>query len=109
VLFRSHRLRNSPETAKPAKLDKPVLDVPTSPDPAAGQPAWSLVLGSALIAGPVAGLALGGLAWLSGGPLGAGRLAQIGPVPWQVALVATGVVAVPAAIGAAVARAFRRP
>jgi hypothetical protein len=89
--------------------NEPMPDSVSRPDLAAGPPAWSLVLASALLAGPVAGLALGGLAWLSGGPLGAGRLAQIGPVPWQVALVATGVVAVPAATGAAVARAFRRP
>jgi hypothetical protein len=102
----TRRLRRSPDPVAP---DKPVLSVPSQPDLAAGQPAWSLVLGSALIAGPVAGLVLGGLAWLSGGALGGGRLAQIGPVPWQVALVATGVVAVPAAIGAALARAFRRP
>jgi Family of unknown function (DUF6350) len=97
----TRRLRRSPVTSGTDLVDQP--------DPAVGQPAWSLVLGSALIAGPVAGLVLGGLAWLSGGSLGAGRLAQIGPVPWQVALVATGVVAVPAAIGAALARAFRRP
>ena len=100
----THRLRRFPERANP---DKPVPELPSQPDPAAGQPAWSLVLGAAVVAGPVAGLVLGGLAWLSGGSLGAGRLAQIGPVPWQVALVATGVVAVPAAIGAAVGRAFR--
>ena len=62
-----------------------------------------------LLAGPVAGLVLGLLAWLSGGPLGDGRLADIGPVPWQVALVATAVVGVSASIGAAAGRAFRAP
>ncbi|HET6529730.1 MAG TPA: DUF6350 family protein [Actinoplanes sp.] len=73
-------------------------------------PPWSLVLGATLVAGPVAGLVLGALAWLSGGSLGGGRLGEIGPVPWQVALVATGVVAVSAAIGAAAGRTFgRRP
>jgi len=71
------------------------------------QPAWSLVVGAALIAGPVAGLVLGGLAWVSGGALGDGRMSEIGPVPWQVALVATAVVSVSATIGAATARAFR--
>jgi Family of unknown function (DUF6350) len=75
----------------------------------AREPAWSLVVGSALIAGPVAGIVLGILAWMSGGSLGDGRMAVVGPVPWQVGLVATGVVAVSASIGAALARAFRTP
>jgi Family of unknown function (DUF6350) len=93
------RSRSAPEAAKNV-----------NPDPqASGQPAWSLVLCSALLAGPVAGVVLGGLAALSGGPLGAGRLAQVGPVPWQVALAGTVVVAVSVAIGAALTRAFRRP
>jgi hypothetical protein len=73
------------------------------------EPAWSLVLSSAVIAGPVAGIVLGTLSWLSGGPLGDGRMAQIGPVPWQVALVATSVVTVCACIGSAAGRAFRAP
>ncbi len=70
-------------------------------------PGWPLVLGAAVLAGPVAGLILGLLAWFSGGALGDGRLADIGPGPWSVALTATVVVAVPGAIGAAAARAFR--
>ena len=71
---------------------------------------WSLVLGAAVIAGPVGRRACSALlAWLSGGSLGGGRLAEIGPVPWQVGLVATAVVAVSAAFGAAAARTFRRP
>jgi hypothetical protein len=41
--------------------------------------------------------------------VGDGRLADIGPSPWPVGLVATGVVAVAAAIGAAAGRAFRAP
>ncbi|WP_041831906.1 DUF6350 family protein [Actinoplanes sp. N902-109] len=73
------------------------------------EPAWPLVLTSAVLAGPVAGIVLGTLSWLSSGPLGNGRMAQIGPVPWQVALVATAVVAVCACIGAAAGRAFRAP
>ena len=52
---------------------------------------------------------LGLLALISGGSLGDGRLSEIGPVPWQVALVATAVVAVSAMIGAAAARTFRKP
>ncbi|WP_207229871.1 DUF6350 family protein [Krasilnikovia cinnamomea] len=71
-------------------------------------PGWPLVIGSALVAGPVAGLLLGVLSRLSGGSLGDGRLAQIGPVSWQVGLVAAGVVAVSALLGAAAARAWRQ-
>lgn len=78
-------------------------------EPAPAEPSWSLVLGAAVLAGPVAGLVLGLLSWLSGGSLGDGRLSEIGPVPWQVALVATVVAAVSAGIGAAAGRAFRAP
>ncbi|MEU4239365.1 DUF6350 family protein [Actinoplanes sp. NPDC026619] len=67
---------------------------------------WSQVLGSSLLAGPAAGLLLGVACQASGGPLGDGRLATIGPDPWQVALVATIVVAVSVAIGTAAARTF---
>ncbi|MFI5935623.1 DUF6350 family protein [Actinoplanes sp. NPDC051494] len=78
-------------------------------DVPAAEPAWSLVLTSSVIAGPVAGLVLGTVSWLSGGPLGNGRMADIGPVPWQVALVTASVVTVCACIGAAAGRAFRAP
>ncbi len=40
----------------------------------------------AALAGPAAGLGMLVLAWLSGGPLGGGRLADVGPCPWQVGL-----------------------
>jgi hypothetical protein len=39
-------------------------------------------------AGAIAGAALGVLAWLSGGPLGPGRMAHLGPSAWQVGLAA---------------------
>jgi hypothetical protein len=65
------------------------------------------VIAAALVAGPVAGAVLGVLARVSGGPLGDGRLAQIGPSAWLVALVGAAVVAVSALIGASAARAFR--
>jgi Family of unknown function (DUF6350) len=48
---------------------------------------WKLLLQAAAAAG-VAGMLLGVLAVLSGGPLGGGRLAVLGPSPWQVALAA---------------------
>jgi hypothetical protein len=52
---------------------------------------------------------LGLLAWMSGGSLGDGRMSEIGPRPWLIALIATAVVGVSASIGAAVGRAFRAP
>ncbi|MEU8187185.1 hypothetical protein AB0C00_07735, partial [Micromonospora carbonacea] len=52
------------------------------------------------------GLLLGVLAAVSGGPLGGGRLADIGPVGWQVAGAATAVVAAGALLGAAATRAL---
>ena len=62
---------------------------------------WAPLLVAAAVSGPVAGIVLGLAAVLSGGPLGGGRLAEIGPVGWQVAAVATGVLAVGAMVGAA--------
>jgi hypothetical protein len=44
---------------------------------------WRLLIDVAGIAA-VVGVALTGLAWLSGGPAGPGRLAVTGPVAWQV-------------------------
>jgi hypothetical protein len=72
------------------------------------EPAWPLVLGAAAIAGPIAGLVLGLLAWMSAGSLGDGRLASIGPNPWLVGLVTAGVVTVSASLGAAARRTFRK-
>jgi len=101
-------VRGLAERARAARVRGPVIRTPVTPG--AELPPWSQVVGAALLGGPVAGLVLGALAWVSGGSLGGGRLAEIGPVPWQVGLVATGVVAVSAAIGAAAARTFgRRP
>jgi hypothetical protein len=42
-----------------------------------------------LAAGAVAGLAMGILAWLSGGPLGPGRMADLGPTAWHVGIAVT--------------------
>jgi hypothetical protein len=39
-----------------------------------------------LCAGAVAGLLMGILAWLSAGPLGPGRMAQLGPSAWRVGI-----------------------
>jgi hypothetical protein len=67
---------------------------------------WAGLLAGAGIAGPVAGVLLGLAAMASGGPLGGGRLAEFGPVWWQMGAVASGVIALGALIGAAAKRAF---
>jgi Family of unknown function (DUF6350) len=82
---------------------------PGAPVPPRREPPWPVVVGSSLLAGPVAGVVLGMLAWMSGGSLGDGRMSVIGPDPWQIGLVAAAVVAVSASIGAALCRAFRAP
>ncbi|MEU9506782.1 DUF6350 family protein [Micromonospora sp. NPDC048170] len=69
---------------------------------------WGPLLGPAALAGPVAGLLVGAAAAASAGSLGGGRLAQVGPVAWQVAAVATAVVTVGALVGAAATRALSR-
>lgn len=73
-----------------------------------GPPSWARLLGAAAVSGPVAGLALGAAAFLSGGPLGGGRLAQVGPTVWQVVAAATAVVLVGTVIGAVATRAVTR-
>jgi hypothetical protein len=68
---------------------------------------WPALFGGAAIAGAVAGLLLGAAAFASAGSLGAGRLAQVGPVAWQVGAFGALVVALGAAVGVAAARAVR--
>ncbi len=63
-------------------------------------PSWGRTALEAAAVGPVAGAALGLLAWLSGGAAGGERLAQLGPSPWRVALAATATVAVGSAVAA---------
>lgn len=57
-----------------------------------------------LALGPCAGAALAVLAWLSGGPVGGGRLVQVGPSAWQVGLAVLVEVGAGAAAAAAVVR-----
>lgn len=80
-------------------------------DAAAGPefPSWPRVLAAALPAGPTAGLLLGVVARLSGGGLGEGRMATIGPDPWQVGLVATVALGVAVLLGATACQCFGRP
>jgi hypothetical protein len=97
------RLAGSVRTEPVADAKRPRRD---------GALGWPLVLGTAVLAGPSAGLVLGVSAAVSGGSLGDARMAVIGPDPWQVGLVATILVAVSVTIGAAAARLFgpaRRP
>jgi len=57
-----------------------------------------------LALGPCVGLAMAAAVWLSGGPLGGGRLTDVGPSWWQVGLAVLAEVGVGAAAAAAVVR-----
>ena len=62
-----------------------------------GPASWWQAAGEAALVGPCAGLVLAAMALLSGGPLGDGRLAQVGPSAWRLGLVAALELAVAAA------------
>jgi hypothetical protein len=64
---------------------------------------WRGLLGASLLAGPVAGGLVGAAAAASGGPLGTGHLAVLGPVAWQVAALAAALVTPGALLGAGLA------
>jgi Family of unknown function (DUF6350) len=79
-----------------------VLLVRTAPSPAAEiAPLWGFACGVAT------GCVTGILAAFSGGPLGSGRLATVGPSGWQAGLVATLEVGVAAAVAAGIANWVR--
>jgi hypothetical protein len=79
-----------------------LLLVRAAPTPALeAAPLWGLACGAA------AGLVLGVLAAFSGGPLGDGRLAAVGPSGWQVALVAALEIGIASAITAGIANWLR--
>jgi hypothetical protein len=79
-----------------------VLLVRAAPSPAAEiAPLWGFACGAAT------GVVTGVLAAFSGGPLGSGRLAVVGPSGWQAGLVATLEVGVAAAVAAGVANWLR--
>jgi hypothetical protein len=65
---------------------------------------WAATLFGAALAGPVAGALVGLAALAAGGPLGAGRLASVGPSAWRVALVCAVEVTLFAVVGAALVR-----
>jgi hypothetical protein len=84
--------------------NRPGADGTTGP---AGSPVgWSALLGSALLAGPVAGGVLALAAWASAGPLGGGHLADVGPRPWPLAGIAAGLIGVGAVVAAAATKAM---
>lgn len=66
---------------------------------------WSRTCAEAAAVGPVAGVVVGLLAWLSGGAVGGERLVEVGPAPLAVAAATTTAVAVGAVAGALVRRA----
>ncbi|HVX43287.1 MAG TPA: DUF6350 family protein [Mycobacteriales bacterium] len=81
-----------PEGSHPSPLSWAVLAAPVLGGVLAGMllvrvrppQSWRLVLLPGLVTGLLAGAAVGLLALAAGGPLGAGRMAAIGPSAWQV-------------------------
>jgi hypothetical protein len=67
---------------------------------------WTRLLASSAVAGPVAGALLGLAGLASGGSLGNQHLAVIGPHAGMVALIATMVVAIGAALAASATKIF---
>jgi hypothetical protein len=66
-------------------------------------PHWLRMLGSAVLAGPVAGLVVGAATFAAAGNLDGGAAFPLGAVPWQVALAATAAVALGSCVGIAAA------
>ncbi|HCT81408.1 MAG TPA: hypothetical protein DGG94_18840 [Micromonosporaceae bacterium] len=62
-------------------------------------PRWWRMLGSALLAGPVAGLAIGAMTLAASGRLDGGKPFPVGAVAWQTALAATVAVSLGAVLG----------
>ena len=69
------------------------------------EPSWRRTAAEAAAVGPVVGVVLALLAWMSGGAFGGERLVQVGPSAWSVLLAASATVAVGALAGALVQRA----
>jgi hypothetical protein len=68
-------------------------------------PGWLRTLAPAVLAGPVAGALMGLAAVVSCGPIGGGRLAEVGPAAWPLAGIAAVVVAAGATVTVAALRA----
>jgi hypothetical protein len=69
-----------------------------------GTAAWPGLIGAAAVAGPVAGVLLGLVGLTSGGSLGDGHLAQIGPRSGWVMVIAAAVVAIGTALAASASK-----
>jgi hypothetical protein len=69
---------------------------------------WRRTVTEAAPVGPLCGLVVGILAWLSGGAVGGDRLVEVGPSAWSVALAVTASVGVGAVAGALLHRVRRR-
>lgn len=67
-------------------------------------PTWVVACREAALVGPCAGVVAALTGWLSGGPAGGGRLADVGPSPWQLGLALAAEVAIGAAVAAVVVR-----
>jgi hypothetical protein len=101
-------LAGLPDGPAPVWLGVAVLTVPLSAGVLAGllvarrlTCSWALAAAEASAVGPCVGLAIAALAGISGGPLGAHRLAAVGPSPWKVGLAVALEIALPAAVTAA--------
>ncbi|MDT7573413.1 MAG: hypothetical protein QOE05_3587 [Actinomycetota bacterium] len=66
---------------------------------------WLVAAREAAFVGPCAGVVVGVLGWLSGGPAGGARLTDVGPTPWLLGLTVAGEVALGAVAGALLRRA----
>lgn len=72
---------------------------------AAGERSWRRTAVEAAAVGPVCGVALGVLAWMSGGAVGGERLVHVGPSAWTVLLAVSATVASGSLAGGLVQRA----
>jgi hypothetical protein len=105
-------VRPDPAPAQPEQgitgTDGAGTEAPSVPRPRrGGEPVgWVPLLGAAALAGPVAGAALAAAAWASSGSLGDGRLADVGPHPWPLAVIAAGLVAAGAVVAAGATKAL---
>ncbi len=73
-----------------------------------GSSGWAGATGSALLAGPVAGLVMQSAAFASTGALGSGRLSEMGSADWRIGALATVVVSLGALVGVAAGRVLSR-
>lgn len=76
---------------------------------AADDRSWKRTAAEAAAVGPVCGVVLGLLAWMSGGAVGGERLVQVGPSAWAVLLAVSATVAAGSLAGALVQRARLLP